>query len=108
MYLSLLPLLRSPDNAEPLVLSITRQDGDDIVTGTLTGSDGRIYPIEDGIPRLLPSDLLDAQKSEIAARDAQAADYDRMAFLNSQTGRSFAGSRMRNRANDTRAGGSRA
>jgi ubiquinone/menaquinone biosynthesis C-methylase UbiE/uncharacterized protein YbaR (Trm112 family) len=40
------------------------------------------YPIENGIPRLMPREILDAQKSEIAARDAQVADYDAMWFLN--------------------------
>ena len=49
--------------------------------GCLTDADGHCYPIEQGIPRLLPGALLDAQKSEMAARDAQVKDYDRMAFL---------------------------
>jgi ubiquinone/menaquinone biosynthesis C-methylase UbiE/uncharacterized protein YbaR (Trm112 family) len=39
------------------------------------------YPIENGIPRLMPQGLLDAQMSEIAARDAQVVDYDAMWFL---------------------------
>lgn len=39
------------------------------------------FPIENGIPRLLPNDLLDAQKTEMAARDAQVGDYDAMWFL---------------------------
>lgn len=82
MHLSLLPLLLSPDDGLPLTLTVTEKQGESIYTGTLTDTAGHTYPIEDGIPRLLPGVLLEAQKSEIAARDAQVADYDRMTFLN--------------------------
>ena len=78
---ALLSLLASPDTGEPLTLTATRWQGADILTGSLTDPAGHRYPIEEGIPRLLPGALLDAQKSEIAARDAQVGDYDRMAFL---------------------------
>lgn len=81
MRRSLLPLLISPDGGGPLALSVTREEGEEILEGCLTDSRSRDYPIEQGIPRLLPVSLLDAQKSEIAARDAQVGDYDRMAFL---------------------------
>ncbi len=82
MYPQLLPLLASPETGGPLELTATRQEGSEIISGLLTDASGHIFPIEDGIPRLLPIQLLDAQKSEIAARDAQVADYDQMAFLN--------------------------
>ena len=78
---SLLPRLASPDTGGPLTLTVTRRRGEDILEGFLTDAAGHRYPIEDGIPRLLPGALLDAQKSEMAARDAQVKDYDRMAFL---------------------------
>ncbi len=78
---NLLPLLASPDDGSPLTLTVSRQDGGDVRDGLLTDGAGRVYPIEGGIPRLLPSTLLAAQESEIAARDAQVEDYDRMAFL---------------------------
>lgn len=81
MQRSLLPLLISPDGSGPLKLKPTREENGEVLDGTLTDTQGRIYPIEQGIPRLLPASLLDAQKSEIAARDAQVGDYDRMAFL---------------------------
>lgn len=81
MQKSLLPLLVSPDDGSPLSLTMGRTDEGDILSGDLTDAAGRVYPIEDGIPRLLPGALLDAQKSEIAARDAQVDAYDRMAFL---------------------------
>ncbi len=82
MHTRFLSLLQSPDDGSPLSLFTDRVDGDDVLEGTLTDGAGRTYPIEDGIPRLLPGNLLAAQKSEIAARDAQVDDYDKMAFLN--------------------------
>ena len=82
MLPSLLPLLASPESGGPLALSVRRREGEEVWEGSLTDDAGHVYPIEQGIPRLLPRDLLDAQKSEIAARDAQVVDYDKMAFLN--------------------------
>ncbi len=78
---SLLLILRSPDDGSPLTLTVTRAKGENVQEGCLTDTAGRAFPIEDGIPRLLPQNLLAAQLSEIAARDAQVSDYDRMAFL---------------------------
>jgi len=82
MHRDLLPLLAPPGGGETLSLAITREEDEDIIEGTLTDDSGREFPIESGIPRLLPSELHKAQLSEISARDAQAADYDKMAFLN--------------------------
>ena len=81
MLPSLLPLLASPETGSPLTLTVRRREGEEIVDGCLTDDAGHAYPIEQGIPRLLPHKLLEAQRSEIAARDAQVEDYDRMAFL---------------------------
>ena len=78
---ALLLRLASPNDGGPLHLEVTAREGEEITAGCLTNSSGHQYPIEDGIPRLLPAALLDAQRSEIAARDAQVDDYDRMAFL---------------------------
>ncbi len=82
MLPSLLPLLASPETGSPLILTVRQRDGEEITDGSLTDDAGNVYPIQDGIPRLLPLALLDAQKSEIAARDAQVGDYDAMTFLN--------------------------
>ena len=82
MLPSLLPLLVSPETSGPLSLAVRQRIGEEIVDGSLTDSAGHTYPIQDGIPRLLPRELLEAQKSEIAARDAQVDAYDAMAFLN--------------------------
>ncbi len=82
MLSSLLPLLASPETGSSLTLAVRQRDGEEITDGSLTDDAGNVYPIQDGIPRLLPLALLDAQKSEIAARDAQVGDYDAMTFLN--------------------------
>ena len=82
MLSSLLPLLTSPETGSPLTLTVRQRDGEEITDGSLTDDAGNVYPIRDGIPLLLPLALLDAQKSEIAARDAQVGDYDAMTFLN--------------------------
>ncbi len=82
MLPSLLPLLASPETGSLLILTVRQRSGEDITDGSLSDDAGNVYPIQDGIPRLLPLALLDAQKSEIAARDAQVSDYDAMAFLN--------------------------
>lgn len=82
MLPSLLPLLASPETGGPLTLTVRQRAGEEIVDGSLTDDAGHVYPIQDGIPRLLPRELCEAQISEIAARDAQVGDYDRMAFLN--------------------------
>ncbi len=82
MLPSLLPLLASPETGGPLTLIVRQRGGEEVLDGSLTDDAGHVYPIQDGIPRLLPREMLDAQKSEIAARDAQVGDYDRMAFLN--------------------------
>ena len=81
MHSELLPLLRSPEDGGPLSLAIGEYEGGDIRTGTLTDGAGHVFPITDGIPRLLPLSLLEGQKTEMAARDAQADDYDRMRIL---------------------------
>lgn len=78
---TLLPLLASPNTGGPLNLSAARWRGEEVWEGALSDDAGHVYPIEQGIPRLLPRSLREAQQSEMAARDAQVGDYDRMAFL---------------------------
>lgn len=47
-----------PIDKAPLELAIDEQDGDEIIEGVLTCTEcGEEYPIEDGIPNLLPPDM---------------------------------------------------
>lgn len=52
------PVLRCPTDQAPFKLAVTRNDGEEVVEGTLTCSQGHTYPITGGIPRLVPSDAL--------------------------------------------------
>lgn len=95
MNSSLLEVLRCPEGcATSLKLSVREGEKDRIKVGLLCcPTCSRTYPIENGIPRMLPSALTDAghalsdesavrKRSEMRARDAQVRDYDRMWHLN--------------------------
>ncbi len=54
----LLEILCCPLDKSELELEIEEQEGDEIITGTLTCVEcGTVYPIEDAIPNLLPPDM---------------------------------------------------
>ena len=53
MLPSLLPLLASPETGGPLTLTVRQRAGEEIVDGSLADDAGHVYPIQDGIPRLL-------------------------------------------------------
>ena len=56
----LLEILCCPVCRGDLTLSVSRKDGEEIVTGALACPRcPATYPIEDGIPNLLPSDQRD-------------------------------------------------
>ncbi|MFP4591597.1 MAG: methytransferase partner Trm112 [Halobacteriales archaeon] len=56
---SLMDILCCPVDKAELELSVDeRADDGEVVTGTLTCTEcGEVYPIEDGIPNLLPPDM---------------------------------------------------
>lgn len=55
---SLMDIICCPIDKEPLDLTIETREGEEILEGTLTCTDcGEVYPIEDGIPNLLPPDM---------------------------------------------------
>ncbi|QDX41283.1 methytransferase partner Trm112 [Salarchaeum sp. JOR-1] len=54
----LLDIVCCPLDKHDLELAIEEEDDGDIVSGTLTCTEcGESYPIEDGIPNLLPPDM---------------------------------------------------
>ena len=51
-------ILACPADHGALTLDATTQEGDDVVTGTLTCTVcGEVYPITESIPNLLPAEL---------------------------------------------------
>ncbi|HLF71423.1 MAG TPA: methytransferase partner Trm112 [Dehalococcoidia bacterium] len=58
MRKDMMDILVCPVCKAPLTLSITKDEGDEVVEGTLTCSRcNEVYPIQDSIPNLLPPDL---------------------------------------------------
>ena len=58
MKQDLMEILACPLCKGELTLKVDTKDGDDIVTGSLNcAACAETYPIEDGIPNLLPPDL---------------------------------------------------
>ena len=54
----LMDILCCPLDKHELELSVDERDDEEILTGTLTCTEcGEAYPIEDGIPNLLPPDM---------------------------------------------------
>ncbi|MFC5366814.1 methytransferase partner Trm112 [Salinirubrum litoreum] len=57
---SLMDIICCPMDKHDLDLEIDEQDGDEIMEGRLVCTEcGEVYPIEDGIPNLLPPDMRD-------------------------------------------------
>ncbi|MFB6104380.1 MAG: methytransferase partner Trm112 [Halobacteriaceae archaeon] len=55
---SLMDIICCPLDKHELELEIEEQDGEEILEGSLTCTEcGEVYPIEDGIPNLLPPDM---------------------------------------------------
>lgn len=63
----LMGILACPVCKGPLTLSVTREEGGEVLDGTLhcVGC-SETYPIVDGIPNLLPPDLRRAMEAETA------------------------------------------
>jgi uncharacterized protein YbaR (Trm112 family) len=60
----LMDILCCPVDKADLELAIDAEDGDEIVEGSLTCTEcGEVYPIEDGIPNLLPPDMRDDEEA---------------------------------------------
>ncbi len=60
MKIELMEILVCPVCRGELYLSITKQEGEEIVEGVLTCTEcGEVYPIENTIPNMLPPSLRD-------------------------------------------------
>ena len=58
MRRDLLDILACPDDKAPLALTAEQETGDEVISGALTcAACGAVYPIEDGIPNLLPQSM---------------------------------------------------
>ncbi|MCU4798974.1 methytransferase partner Trm112 [Halobacteria archaeon HArc-gm2] len=56
----LMDIICCPLDKQELELTVDERDGDDVIDGTLTCTEcGESYPIEEGIPNLLPPDMRD-------------------------------------------------
>jgi uncharacterized protein YbaR (Trm112 family) len=56
----LMDIVCCPVDKEELELAVETREDEEIIEGTLTcTSCGAVYPIEDGIPNLLPPDMQD-------------------------------------------------
>ena len=64
MRRAILGMLVDPWTLEPLGLDVTRQEGEEVISGRLRGGDGRTHPIVDGIPRF--SSVIDAAQQQTA------------------------------------------
>ncbi|HUR62047.1 MAG TPA: methytransferase partner Trm112 [Candidatus Thermoplasmatota archaeon] len=75
MRKDLLEIVCCPVHKSPLVAAVTRQDeAGDILEGTLTCKECRFaYPIEEGIPNLLPPEYHVDQVREPAPKPARAS-----------------------------------
>ena len=59
---SLMDIICCPLDKQELELDETESDEQEVLEGTLTCTEcGETYPIEDGIPNLLPPDMRDAE-----------------------------------------------
>ncbi|WP_227354787.1 methytransferase partner Trm112 [Haladaptatus salinisoli] len=61
MKKSLMDIICCPLDKQELDLDVRREDDGEVLQGTLTCTEcGERYPIEDGIPNLLPPDMREA------------------------------------------------
>lgn len=70
MRRDLMDILVCPVSKSALTLEVTTEEGGEVIAGTLTCEEGHVYPIEDGIPNLLPPDLREAIDGVPSASDA--------------------------------------
>jgi uncharacterized protein YbaR (Trm112 family) len=68
MRKDMMDILACPVCKGPLTLKIDREDGDEVIEGSLhCASCNETYPIQDSIPNLLPPDLRRAMEANKAS-----------------------------------------
>lgn len=67
MHRDLMDILRCPEDKGPLELDVSEEAEDgEVLAGTLTCTEcGHAYPIDDGIPNLLPPELQEEIEEEL-------------------------------------------
>ncbi|TAK80332.1 MAG: Trm112 family protein [Dehalococcoidia bacterium] len=69
MRRDLMDILACPVCKGPLTLTVTREDGPEVLDGALHCATCAVdYPISEGIPNLLPPDMRRAMEAETAQR----------------------------------------
>ena len=64
MRKDMMDILACPVCKSPLTMTVTKEDGDEVVEGSLfCAKCNETYPIEDAIPNLLPPDLRRAMEA---------------------------------------------
>jgi uncharacterized protein YbaR (Trm112 family) len=64
----LMDIVCCPLDKHDLELDVASEEDGEVMAGTLTCTEcGEVYPIEDGIPNLLPPDMRDEEDEESAA-----------------------------------------
>ena len=71
-------LIVCPKTGESLDLTVERRDGEEIIEGHLASPDGTVYPIVNGVPRLLPEPVKvsRAQQATVDRFGEQWNDFD--------------------------------
>ena len=65
MRKDLMDILACPMCKSELTLKVDEEDGDEVIKGSLTCTKcNEVYPIDDGIPNLLPPDLRKAAEAQ--------------------------------------------
>ena len=54
---NLMDILVCPVTKSALTLEVTREENGEVLDGTLRCEEGHVFPIEDGIPNMLPPNI---------------------------------------------------
>ena len=69
MRRNLMDILVCPVTKSALTLEVTREENGDVLDGTLSCEEGHVFPIEDGIPNMLPPNIRDQIDTDSSPED---------------------------------------